>query len=312
MTHNEDIPRVPFSFLGTPPEEGGLAEAGVALLPVPYDGTVTFRAGAREGPRAIIEASLHLEDYDPELDADPSRVGIHTSPFLEPAFGAPEEMVERVRLAVRELAQGGRLVGLLGGEHSIAIGGVRALQELYPGLSVLFLDAHADLRHRYLGTTLGHASVARRIWERCPLVQVGVRSLSLEERDFIRENGISCLMATESGPGGDALERILSALPPRVYVSIDLDVLDPSLMAAVGTPEPGGLAWRELLAILRGVAGERQVVGFDVSELCPGEGPASCAYTAAALVYKLIGYSTLPYHRGGRGRRSVQSERNRG
>jgi len=282
-------------------EEGALATARVALLPVPYDGTASFKTGAREGPRAIIEASHHLEDYDPELDADPSRVGIHTSDWLEPAPGAPAEMTEKVRRAVRELGGGGRLVGILGGEHSVAIGAVQALRELHSGLSVLYLDAHADLRDCYLGTSLGHASVARRIWEMCPLVQVGVRSLSLEERDFIRENKVVSFIGATPALGGETLHEIMSLLSSRVYVSVDLDVLDPSLMPAVGTPEPGGMAWSDLLALLRRVGEEREIVGFDVSELCPREGPSSCAFVAAALVYKLIGYATLPYHKGARG-----------
>ena len=302
MVNHEGIPRVPSSFLATPPEEGLLSEARVALLPVPYDGTVTFKSGAREGPRAIIEASFHLEDYDPELNADPSLAGIHTAAFLEPTPGAPDQMLERVRQAVSDLSKEGRLVGVLGGEHSIAVGGVKALLSRYPDLSVLFLDAHADLRDEYMGTARGNASVARRMLDMCPLVEVGVRSLSLEERDFIRENDVPCFMATGDVLDAGTIGEVVSRLSPRVYVSLDLDVLDPSLMQAVGTPEPGGLMWQELLTLLRRVCEERQVVGFDVSELCPGEGPSSCQYTAAALVYKLIGYATLPYHRSETGR----------
>lgn len=295
MERQDGPRRVPFTFLATSSDEGTLATARVALLPVPYDGTTSFKTGAREGPRAIIEASHHLEDYDLELDADPSQVGIHTSDSLEPAPGVPAEMVRRVRRAVLDLGQGGRLVGILGGEHSVAIGGVQALRELQPDLSVLYLDAHADLRDHYLGTSLGHASVARRIRETCPLVQVGVRSLSLEERDFIRENGVACFTDVAPVLSAETLRQIMSLLSPKVYVSIDLDVLDPSLMPAVGTPEPGGMAWHDLLTLLRRVAEEREIVGFDVSELCPREGPSSCASVAAALVYKLIGYATLPY-----------------
>lgn len=277
-----------------------LEKCRVALLPVPYDGTATFRAGAREGPRAIIEASIHLEDYIPEMDADPSIAGIHTAPFLEPASDAPGPMVERVRSAVAELCLDGRLVGVLGGDHSVAIGAVRALADVYPGLSVLYLDAHADLRDTYAGTPLGHASVARRMWEVCHLVQVGVRSMSAEERDFVKEQHIRCV--TQTGPhflDDRTIEDILSQLGPKVYISLDLDVLDPSLMPAVGVPEPGGLGWWEVLRLLRRVGEGRQVVGFDVSELCPPMGPASCASVAATLIYRLIGYATLPYHEKG-------------
>lgn len=273
-----------------------LERCRVALLPVPYDGTATFRAGAREGPRAIIEASIHLEDYIPELDADPSLAGIHTAPFLEPATCAPEAMAERVRSVVARLCQAGRLVGVLGGDHSVAIGAVKAIANAYPGLSVLYLDAHADLRDAYAGTSFGHASVARRIWEVCPLVQVGVRSMSAEERDFLREQRIRCVAPTGLYTLDDqAVEDVVSWLGPKVYISLDLDVFDPSLMAAVGVPEPGGLGWWEVLRLLRRVGEARQIVGFDVSELCPPMGPASCASVAAALTYRLIGYAALTY-----------------
>jgi agmatinase len=293
----EEFLQQPFTFLATPPEEGMLERCRVALLPVPYDGTATFRAGAREGPRAIIEASIHLEDYILEMDADPSLAGIHTAPFLEPMTCAPELMVERVRSAVAGLCQDGRLVGVLGGDHSVAIGAVRAIADAYPGLSVLYLDAHADLRDAYAGTPFGHASVARRIWEICHLVQVGVRSMSAEERDFIQEQRIQCIAQTGLHLLDDqAIEDIVSQLGQRVYISLDLDVLDPSLMSAVGVPEPGGLGWWEVLRLLRRVGETRQVVGFDVSELCPPVGPASCASVAAALTYRLIGYAMLPYH----------------
>ena len=285
---------VPFNFLALPEEQSRMDRARVVILPVPYDSTTSFRSGARDGPRAIIEASYNLEDYDPELDADVAQVGIYTAPLLEPHMEGPSYMVERVRNAVYPFLQQGKLVALLGGEHSISTGSVKALIDYYPNLSVLFLDAHADMRDEYMGTGWGHASVARRISEICSLVQIGVRSLSLEEREFIRGKGINTF-AWQSHDMSMAphVQEIIGLLSPEVYISVDLDVFDPSIMSAVGTPEPGGMDWFGVTSLLRAVAEERHIVGFDVTELSPGEGPTACAYTAAKLVYKLLAYATL-------------------
>lgn len=270
-----------------------MEKARVVLVPVPYDGTTSFRSGARNGPAAIIAASYGLEDYDAELDMDVSDVGIHTAPAVEPHMGGPEPMVERVRLAVSHYVRIGKTVGVLGGEHSVAIGSVKAHLEAYPDLSVLYLDAHPDLRGEYMGTAWGHASVARRIQELCPLVLVGVRSLCQEERDYIRTQPVPAYPWPASDDG--RLHReVLGHLGASVYVSVDLDVLDPALMAAVGTPEPGGMGWYQVTSLLRAVGRSRRIVGFDVCELSPGDGPPACSYTAAKLVYKLVAYSLSP------------------
>ncbi len=293
------VPRHWETFLDTPDHEADLRTARVVLVPVPYDATTSYKSGARHGPRAIISASRHLEDYDLELDRDISCVGIHTAPEVVPDVGGPERMIERVRRAVSSYASGDaperRLVGLLGGEHTIAVGAVQALAEIYPDLSVLFLDAHADLRDDYMGTRWGHASVARRIRDICPLVLVGVRCLSAPEAEFIRERGVPVVFWRPGmSAGADLASRVFEHLGRHVYVSIDLDVFDPSEMAAVGTPEPGGMRWEDVTGLLRAVAGHRKIVGFDVTELSPAEGPEACAYTAAKLTYKLIGYATSP------------------
>ena len=288
------LPWVPRNFLALPEEQSSLARSRVVLLPVPYDSTTSFRTGARYGPEAIIQASAGLEDYDWELDLDVAQAGIHTAPALEPHVGDPGVMVDRVRQAVGSFLEQGKVVGVLGGEHSVTIGATQAHLEVYPDLSVLYLDAHADLRSQYLGTPWSHASGARRIHERCPLVLAGLRSLCLEERDYLRANAIPAFFWPP--PGGDedaAIRQMVAALTTQVYVSVDLDVLDPSFMAAVGTPEPGGMGWHQVNALLRAVAQQRRIVGFDVSELSPQEGPAACSYIAAKLVYKMVAYCTL-------------------
>ncbi len=297
---------IPSNFLSLPPEQSDLNRARVVVLPVPYDSTASFKTGAREGPRAIIDASSHLEDYDPELDVDVAEIRIHTAPFIEPNMEGPARMISRVKDAVQPFIDQGKLMAVLGGEHSISVGVVKALLERYADLSVLYLDAHADMRDEYMGTRWGHASVARRIYELCPLVQVGVRSLSIEEKDFISSERIRSLhwpaeqeswsantngLAYQGGP--PIVDEIIGGLSENVYVSIDSDVLDPSIMAAVGTPEPGGMDWHQITSLLRAVTSERNIVGFDVTELNPSEGPTACAYTAAKLVYKLIAYATI-------------------
>ena len=286
-------PSIPWSFAAVGPDDTNLEDCRVVVVPVPYDATTSYRGGAREGPRAIIEASRYLEDYDIELKREIYRVGIYTLPELEPHIGSPADMVERVQTMVRPFARDGKLLAVLGGEHSISVGVVKALQEVHPELSVLYLDAHGDLRDEYMGSGLSHACTARRIWETCPLVEVGVRSISQEEMSFIREQGIRVYLHGEGGQTASwDVEELLNGLSEQVYVSIDLDVFDPSLMSAVGTPEPGGPGWEAVLSLLRAVCRERFIVGFDVMELCPGAGPPSCAFIAAKLAYKVMGYAT--------------------
>ena len=279
------------TFLALTPEQSALETARVVLLPVPYDSTTSYRGGARDGPAGIIAASAQMEDYDLELDLDVAELGIHTLPALEPHMGGPERMAHRVRQAVVSCIAPGRVVGVLGGEHSLTAGSVWAHHEAFPSLSVLYLDAHADLRDEYQDTRWGHASAARRVFDHCPVALVGVRSLCLEERDFIRENKIPFWPCPDdSGPL--PVDDILAALGDDVYVSVDLDVFDPSLMSAVGTPEPGGLNWHQVVSLLRRVGESRNIVGFDVCELSPGEGPTACTYTAARLVGKIAAYAT--------------------
>jgi agmatinase len=292
--HSTSLPPfIPWSFAAVGPQETSPEDCRVVVVPVPYDATTSYRSGAREGPRAIIEASRYLEDYDIELEREIYQVGIYTLPELEPHMGSPEDMVERVKAMVEPFARDGKLLAVLGGEHSVSVGVVKALQGVHPDLSVLYLDAHADLRDEYMGSGFSHACTARRIWEMCPLVEVGVRSISQEEAHFIRQEGLKVYFHGEGGPTVSwDVEVVLRGLSERVYVSIDLDVFDPGLMPAVGTPEPGGPGWEAVLSLLRAVCRERSIVGFDVMELCPGAGPPSCAFIAAKLAYKVMGYAT--------------------
>ena len=301
MTGSPDGGAFPWSFAALDGADAEFETARVAILPVPYDGTVSYRAGARDGPRAIIEASRYLELYEPDLDLEPSQWGIATLPALEPDVSGPEANFARVEEAVDGLAEAGKLPVMLGGEHSLTTGAVRALSRRHPGLSVLQLDAHADMRDSYQGSRYSHACVMRRVREITGIgnvVQAAIRSISQEEIDYIRGSGIEGVKMYTPGMYADtaAIEELLAGLGDTVYVTIDLDGLDPSIMPAVGTPEPGGLSWQETLDILRAVAQRSRIVGFDVMELAPNEGPAHATFTAARLTYKLIGYALADTH----------------
>jgi len=278
-------------FAGLEPPYSDLQKARAVILPVPYDGTSEWRGGSRHGPQAIIDASEYLELYDLDLDREIYRAGICTLPRVEPLLGSPQGMIDRVYQIVRDLVQTGKLVVLLGGEHSLSLGAVRAFKEAFPTLSVLQLDAHADLRNEYLGTKYGQACVMRRILEVCPICQVGVRSLSWEERQFSTEKQLNTLYMADLASNRASIDRITEWLSQDVYITMDVDVLDPSIMPAVGTPEPDGMSWRQILDIVELVTRHKHVVGFDLMEFCPAEGSGSCAYLLAKLAYKVIGYS---------------------
>jgi len=280
-------------FAGLEPPYSNLQQARTVILPVPYDSTSEWRGGSRHGPQAIIDASQYLELYDLELDREIYKVGISTLPGVEPLLSSPQDMIDRVYQVTKGLIQNGKFVVLLGGEHSLSLGTVRAFKEAFPRLSVLQLDAHADLRDEYLGTKYSQACVMRRIFELCPISQVGVRSLSWGEKQFLTQNKLKPIYMSDLALNKTSTDQIVDSLSEDVYVTIDVDVLDPSIMPAVGTPEPDGMSWRQVLDIIESVALHKHVVGFDLMEFCPGEGPGSCAFLLAKLAYKLIG-CTVP------------------
>jgi agmatinase len=259
----------------------------VVILPVPYDSTASGWVGAREGPAAIIDASENMELFDIGTGREPYRAGIHTLPELAAHAGGPEAMVARIEEVVAELLDDGRFVVTLGGEHTVAVGALRAHARCTPGLSVLAFDAHADLRDRYTDTPYSHACTLRRALECAPVVQVGLRSAEREEHEFIRERGLPFYSPRQWRAAGP--ESIAAQLAEDVYITIDLDAFDPSQVAAVGTPEPGGLLWDEVSELLETVARQRRIIGFDVTELAPSLGPRANAQLAAKLTYRLIG-----------------------
>lgn len=283
-------PILPNRFLALDEELANWDRARVAILPIPYDATTSYQPGSRFGPRAIIDASRYLEEYDEELGCDPSSVGIYTCPELEPVAGDPKAMLDRVEAVVSYLIGRGKFVSLLGGEHSLTMAAVKAHAKAYGPVSVLQLDAHLDLRDTYHDSAFSHACVMRRVWEVAPVVAVGARSCSGPEARWLEEREGACFWASEAVGDVAWSEAVCESLGERVYVTIDLDVFDPSVMPAVGTPEPGGLDWATVTLLLRTVAARRQVVGFDVVELAPIPGLRAPDTLAAKLVYKMVGY----------------------
>jgi len=259
----------------------------IVIVPVPYDGTSTWLKGADRGPHAIVEASWNMYLYDTETGSEVYRHGIHTDAPVR-VNKSPELMAEAVRERVDHHIRAGKFVVTLGGEHTVAIGAVRAHARRYENLCVLQLDAHADLQDEFDGSRYNHACTMARIKESCPIVQVGVRSMDAAERRTAEPGRI--FYAEDITPGGAWIDMATKQLTEAVYVTIDVDAFDTSIMPATGTPEPGGMLWSEVLALLRRTAGSKNIVGFDVVELCPNEYSKPYDFTAAKLVYKLLGY----------------------
>ncbi len=261
--------------------------ARVVILPVPYDGTSTWIKGADKGPEALLTASANMELYDIECDSQVYQVGIFTdAPITD--LASPQSMLDAVCGRVEPYLANDRFIGVIGGEHSVSIGAIRAHANHYEDLTVLQLDAHSDLRDEYEGSRYNHACVMARARELCPIVQVGIRSMCEEEKDGMDPRRV--LVSDTAQQRHDWPEKVLSLLTARVYLTLDLDVFDPAIMPSTGTPEPGGLGWHEVLRILKLVIDQRELVGFDVVELCPNPDNPAPDFLAAKLVYKILTY----------------------
>ncbi len=278
------------SFGGREGAVSDLERAKVLIVPVPYDGTTTYLSGTRHGPAAILRASQELELFDEETNHEVSQVGIATLEEVEVDVSSPQAMVARVR-SLGEAALAADLFPLmLGGEHLLSLGMIQAVAARVADLSILQLDAHADLRQTYQGTEYSNACVMRLASRYGSLIPVGIRSLSAEEDCWARTKKLPIFYAAEIRKQSNWQGEIMAHLTSRVYVTIDLDVFDPGVMPAVGTPEPGGLHWYEVLELLRLVSRKRQIVGADIMELCPQPGNIAPDFFAAKLAYKLISY----------------------
>ncbi len=276
--------------------------ARVVILPIPYEATTTYRRGCENGPDALLEASQQVEYYDEELEKETCReVGIYTHPAIaDTRLGRTvpaEEMLQVTQQTMYQLIQDGKFVIALGGEHSITTGVVEAYRQflLTEPFTVIQIDAHGDLRFSYEGSIHNHACVMHRIIEMgLPTVQIGIRSISKEEADLIEDKQLTVFRAREIATQPNWMERAIASIPTqKVFLTIDLDGIDPTLIPGVGTPEPGGLNWYGLTAFLRSVFETHQVIGCDVMELAPVVDSVVSQFTAAKLVYKLIGYQVF-------------------
>ena len=281
-------------FLGADEAESSFDRARVAILPVPYDATVCWKSGTARGPEAVLRASLHLEFYDEQMGCEPYRCGIWTDAMLDLLDAPAETAVPIIARRFGELLDAGKWVVMLGGEHSITPGGVRAAAERHEGLHVVQLDAHADLRESWDGDRWSHACAMARCVELAPVHGIGIRSYTIEEAEWMRR-GIPGHRVTHSWEmhGEGWIERALEGLDGRpVYLTFDVDYFDPAIMPATGTPEPGGMSWWPTLALLEQLFDRAQVVACDVVELAPSEGLHHADFTVARLVHKLIGLHT--------------------
>jgi agmatinase len=287
--HTPHVSRIPLGFGGIPREYAG-PDAAVCLLPVPHGATSGFRSGVGRGPEAIIQASRNMELYDSELDAETYTIGIETADEIESNVNSSYDDSLVIEAAVRELLDKGRFPVVLGGDHAVSAGAVRAAKRKFGDIGCVMFDAHPDLFDVYLQGKFSHANIARRILDMgVPTALVGIRSAAQSEAAYIRESGMPVVRARDFLSDHACLEKALAKLPQTVYLSIDIDVLDPSLMPAVNYPEPGGLGWYEMLDALEMVLKAKKVVTLDVVELTPVPGNSAPDFVVAKLIYRTLG-----------------------
>jgi len=278
------------SCFGGPDAFCKLKDARIVILLVPYDKTSTWIKGADKGPAAIIEASANMELYDIETDSQVYLKGIFTDKPVS-CKGSPGNMSKKVEQRVSSHIEDGKFVVVIGGEHSVSIGAIAAHHKKYKNISVLQLDAHSDLRDEYHNSKYNHACVMARARQLCPIVQVGIRSMDVSEKKNMDRKAV--FFAEDIYGDTEWFDKAIAKLSAKVYVTIDLDVFDPSIMPSTGTPEPGGLGWYSVIGFLKEVCKKREVVGFDVVEMCPNPANKGPDFTAAKLIYKLLTYKFI-------------------
>lgn len=275
------------NYGGLPEEFSNLSTSKVVVLPIPYDGTSTWVKGSDKGPEALLDASANMELFDIETSSEPYRIGIHTAkPVTQNA--SPEAMVEESKKRAIDIIDQGKFLVTIGGEHSVSIGIIQAHAEKFAKLSVIQIDAHADLRHEYEGSQNNHACVMARAKEICKIVQIGIRSMDIEENKNLDHSRV--FWGHQIFHNDSWMEEAIDMLSENVYLTIDLDGLDPSLLPSTGTPEPGGLLWYQTLKFLKKLVDKKKLVGFDVVELCPNPTEKSSDFVAAKLIYKILAY----------------------
>ncbi|MGJ8664876.1 MAG: agmatinase [Patiriisocius sp.] len=275
------------TYAGIPKENAALETSKIVLIPVPYDGTSTFQKGADKGPDAFLHASENMELYDIETETEVYKQGIHLAEAITES-SSPEAVVAEVHKRTKEYILRNKFVTVFGGEHSISIGTIRAFNECFDDLTVLHIDAHADLRKEYQGSKCNHACAVYEASQTTNLIQVGIRSMDVAETRVMDTD--KTWFAHDMANDEYWMDSVVEALGDNVFITFDLDALDPSIMPSTGTPEPGGLFWYETLEFLKQVFEEKNVVGFDIVELCPNEDDKSSDFLAAKLYYKMLSY----------------------
>jgi agmatinase len=261
--------------------------AAILLQSIPYDGTSTWGKGADNGFQAFLEAAENMELYDIETDSEVYRKGISILPTA-PKFASPEEMHNYTYAHTKQLLKEGKFLTFFGGEHSISIGLIKAHYEAFSDLTVVQIDAHADLRPSYNGTKYNHACAVYDASKNCNLVQVGIRSMDISEKEHMNYDQV--YFADKIKLNEDWMENSIAQMTDHIYITVDLDAFDPSILPATGTPEPGGLNWYEVTRYLKRIFTEKRVVGFDIVELAPIEGHKASEFLAAKLYYKMLSY----------------------
>ncbi|WP_396587946.1 agmatinase [Bermanella sp. R86510] len=275
-------------FLQSEIEQSPLEQAGFAVLPVPYEKTVSYGGGTRMGPSAIIEASEQLETWDGK--SNPSLLGIHTCETVDCQVD-PDQVIENIALATKAILQAGSMPVVLGGEHTVTYGVIKGyLDAGIRDFGVVQVDAHADLREAYEGDKLSHASVMKRVIdEGIPLYQLGIRAYCEEEMAIREKHGVLYQDGDELVPNNIQSITLPDDFPKNVFFTLDIDGMDPSVFPSTGTPVPGGLSWYQTLNLFESVAKQRNIIGFDVMEFAPIEGFHAYDFSAALLTYKLMG-----------------------
>lgn len=275
------------TYAGIPDEYAKLETSKIVLIPVPYDGTSTWQKGADKGPEAFLEASENMEMYDIETDSEVYKNGIYLGAPVT-LNATPEAMVDAVHQETKKYIKKNKFVTIIGGEHSISVGTIRAFNEVYQNLTVLHIDAHADLRQSYEGSTCNHACALYEASQNTNLIQVGIRSMDEQEKSVMDFD--KTYFAHEMATDDSWMDSAIDQMTDNVFITFDLDAFDPSILPSTGTPEPGGLFWYETLEFLKEVFKEKNVVGFDIVELCPNGNEKSSDFLAAKLYYKMLSY----------------------
>lgn len=273
------------NYAGIPDKYARLDDAQVVLIPVPYDGTSSWGKGADKGPDAFLHASENMELYDIETKSEVYKKGVYLAPAVS-ENSSPEKMVETVHKTIKNYLLQAKFVTLFGGEHSISIGSIRAFNEHFEDLTVVQIDAHADLRPSYEGSACNHACAVHEASKKTNLIQVGIRSMDSSEVEHMDEGRTYFAHDLYD----DWMDDAIGQMTPNVFITIDLDAFDPSILPSTGTPEPGGLFWYETLDFLKMIFKKKNVVGFDIVELCPNENEKSSDFLAAKLYYKMLSY----------------------